>query len=69
MTFRGAEETERSVKSEVEVSAMSLGVRIKDERDNRGGDLEGDSDGEDGEDCLETDDDEEVGDSSYKRLY
>lgn len=32
MTFRGAEDTERSVKPEVEKSAMSLGVRIKDER-------------------------------------
>ena len=74
MTFRAAEETEHSVKSEVKVSAMSLGVRIKDERDNREADLEGDSDGEDGEDYLETDDDEddddeEVGDSGYKCLY
>ena len=68
MTFRGAEETERTVKSEAEVSVMSLGVRIKDERDNRRADLEGDSDGEDGEDYLETDDDEEVGDSGYKCL-
>ena len=63
MTFRGGEETEHSVKSEVEVSAMSLGVRIKDERDKRGVNLGEDSDGEEGraEDYLETDDDEEVG--------
>lgn len=67
MTFRGVEgvkEIERSVKSEVEVSAMSLGVRIKDERDSRGADLEEDGDGEDGEDYSETEDDEEVGGSS-----
>lgn len=37
---------------------MSLGVRIKDERDNRRADLEGDSDGEDDEDYSETDDNE-----------
>ena len=63
MTFRDGEETEHSVKSEVEVSAVSLGVRIKDERDKRGANLGEDSDGEDGraEDYLETDDDEEVG--------
>lgn len=42
MTFRRADDTERSVESEVEVSAMSLGVRIKDERDDRGADFEGD---------------------------
>lgn len=59
MTFRRADDTERSVKSEVEVSAMSLGVRIKDERDDRGADFEGDSDGEDGEDYSETDDGED----------
>ena len=48
MAFRGGEETEHSVKSEVEVSAMSLGVRIKDERDKRGANLGEDSDGEEG---------------------
>lgn len=60
MTFRGVDDTERSVKpEEEEVSAMSLGVRIKDERDDRGADFEGDSDGEDGEDYSETDDGED----------
>lgn len=47
MTFRSGEETERSVKSEVEISAMSLGVRMKDDRDKREADLEEDNDGED----------------------
>ena len=60
MTFRSGEETEHSVKSEVEVSAMSLGVRIKDDRDKREANLGEDSDGEDdgAEDYSESDDDE-----------
>lgn len=63
MTFRGGEEPEDSVKSEAEVSAMSLGVRINDERDTRRANLGEEFDGEDGgaEDYSETDDDEEIG--------
>lgn len=69
MTFRGAKNIERSVKLEVEVLAMLLGVRIKDERDNRGADFKGDNDEEDGIDYLETDNNEEVSGSSYYCLY
>lgn len=42
---------------------MSLGVRIKDERGKRGGNLGEDSVGENSgaKDCLKTDDNQEVG--------
>lgn len=65
MTFRGAKNAGHSVKSEVGVLAMLLGVGIKDERDNRGAGFKGDSDEEDGIDYLETDKNEEVSGSSY----
>lgn len=65
MTFKGAEETERPVKSEMEASAMLLGVRTKVERDSIGADLEGNSDGEDGEEHLETDDVEDYSETRF----